>query len=185
MQVLENAGQYRGARCAVAMGMFDGMHMGHRALIERTRQAAARYGAPLVVYTYAEHPLNVLRPQSVPKALMRAEEKTQLMAEMGVDTVILNRFTPQIAATPAPDFLRHMCLCLHPVVIAAGFNHTFGYRGEGNAALLQEMATELGYEALILEPVVADGGPVSSSRIRKLLQEGKFQEAERLLGREQ
>ncbi len=184
MQIYSDAAQYCGAPCAVAMGMFDGMHMGHRALIARTREAAQRLHAPLVVYTYAEHPLRVLRPEIAPVALMRPEEKTKILQELGVDAVILNRFTPETAATPAEMFLKDLCLHLHPLVIAAGFNHTFGYRGQGNAQLLREKASEFGYEALILEPVEMDGGAVSSSRIRKLLEEGKFEEAERLLGRE-
>lgn len=185
MQILEEASQYRGASCAVAMGMFDGMHIGHRTLIERTRQEARKRNVPLVIYTYAEHPLCVLRPEIAPQALMRPEEKTRLMQQMGVDAVILNRFTPETARTGAEEFLRELCRCLHPVVIAAGFNHTFGHMGGGDARLLRKMAPQLGYEPLILEPVELDGGPVSSSRIRKLLQEGKFREAECLLGREE
>jgi len=185
MQILNSAADYRGAPCAVAMGMFDGMHMGHRTLIERTRAEALKMGAPLVVYTYAEHPLRVLRPEIAPATLMRPEEKARIMAEMGVDAVVMNRFTPETAQTPAEEFLRSLCRDLKPVVLAAGFNHSFGYKGQGNADMLRKMAGELGYKALILEPVERDGGPVSSSRIRMLLQEGRFQEAERLLGREE
>ena len=184
MVILSSAEEYRGEPCAVAMGMFDGMHMGHRALIARAREEALRLGAPLVIYTYAEHPLRVLRPDIAPQALMGAQEKARLMQEAGADAVIMNRFTPEAARTPARDFLRELCSALRPVAIAAGFNHSFGYKGEGNAELLREMAGELGYKALILEPVVLDGSPVSSSRIRKLLEEGKFREAERLMGRE-
>lgn len=183
MQILESAAEYRGAPCAVAMGMFDGMHLGHRTLIERTRAEALRRGVPLVIYTYAEHPLRVLRPEAAPQALMRPEEKARIMQELGADAVIMNRFSPETAATPADEFLRGLCRNLRPVVIAAGFNHSFGYRGQGNVRLLQDMAAELGYEPLVLEPIERDGGPVSSSRIRSLLKEGRFQEAERLLGR--
>ena len=185
MRILENAAEYRGAPCAVAMGMFDGMHMGHRTLIERTREEALKMNAPLVIFTYAEHPLRVLRPQAAPQALMRPEEKARIMAEMGVDAVIMNRFTPETAQTQAEDFLRNLCRDLRPLVIAAGFNHSFGHMGRGNADMLRAMEEELGYKALILQPVERDGEPVSSSRIRKLLQEGKFQEAEHLLGREE
>ena len=183
MEILASAAEYRGTRCVVAMGMFDGMHMGHRALIGRAREEALRLGAPLVVYTYAEHPLQVLRPEIAPKPLTTAQEKAQLLQELGADAVIMNRFTLETARTPARDFLRDLCSALHPLVIAAGFNHSFGFKGEGDAALLREMATELDYTALILEPVELEGGPVSSSRIRKLLQEGRVREAERLLGK--
>jgi len=183
LDILNCAAQYRGAPCVVAMGMFDGMHMGHMALIGCAREEALRLGAPLVIYTYAEHPLRVLRPDIAPQALMRAQEKARLMEKAGADAVVMNHFTPETAKTPARVFLKELCASLRPLAIAAGFNHSFGHRGEGNAELLREMQAELGYRALILEPVVQDGGPVSSSRIRKLLQEGKFEEAERLLGR--
>jgi len=114
-----------------------------------------------------------------------AGDYARRLYEMGVDAVVMNRFTPETAQTPAEEFLHSLCRDLKPVVLAAGFNHSFGYKGEGNADMLRKMAGELGYKALILEPVERDGGPVSSSRIRMLLQEGRFQEAERLLGREE
>lgn len=182
MEILESTKQYRGAPCAVAMGMFDGMHVGHRALIARTREEALARSAPLVIYTYADHPLSVLQPQNIPSPLMDVEEKLHIMEQLGVDTVILNRFTSEMAKTPPVDFLRELCKNLKPVLLAAGRNHSFGYRGEGNADLLRKMACELGYEALILEPIEQDGSPISSSRIRKLLREGQVQEAQKLLG---
>ncbi|MDO4740485.1 MAG: FAD synthetase family protein [Eubacteriales bacterium] len=185
MEILRSAAEYSAGPCVVAMGMFDGVHVGHRALIRRAGEEARRMGLPLVVYTYAEHPLQVLRPQLAPQALTNAQEKARLLGELGADVVIMNRFTRETAATPARTFLRELCGALQPALIAAGYNHSFGHKGEGNAQLMREMAAELGYKVLILEPVEQGGGPVSSSRIRQLLSEGRLREAKALLGQDE
>lgn len=183
MILLREESEYRGAPCAVAMGMFDGMHLGHQELIRETLRAARECGAPCVAYTYANHPLSVLRPQIAPKPLMTAEEKAAEMERLGVTCLIERPFTRELADTDARTFLTRLCKCLSPVVIAAGYNHTFGKGGLGNAELLCEMAAELGYRALIVKPVCVDGEPVSSSRIRALLRAGDRETACMLLGR--
>ncbi len=180
MKTASSFAQYDGGPCAAAIGMFDGLHAGHRALIARAEEEARGLGAPLVVVTYETHPLSVLRPEIAPKPLMTVEEKLDALERLGVDWAIVCPFTRELAATPAEAFLRDLCKGLSPRVLCAGYNHTFGQGGRGDAALIQRMAGELGYRAVILPPVEKDGAPVSSSRIRALLAAGETEAARRL-----
>lgn len=182
MVILSDASCYDGTPCVVAMGMFDGLHRGHRALIGAAAGEAARLHAPLVVYTYAQHPLTVLRPALAPRPLMSLAEKASVLSTLGVDVVIHTDFTLALAKTPPLAFLQTLCEQLHPLVLAVGYNHTFGALGQGNADLIALASHQLGYQPLILPPVQWEGAPVSSSRIRKLLAEGKQDEADILLG---
>lgn len=185
MRVIHGSREYDGSPCVLAMGMFDGMHIGHRALIAAAAEEARRLGLSLAVLTYDKHPAEVLRPESAPPRLMTNEEKLAAMEACGVDVLLMLPFTRELAAVAPEDFLRTLCGRLHPAVLAAGYNHTFGARGSGNAALLTRMQEELGYRALILPGVTSGGDTVSSTRIRELLAQGRSEEADRLLGREQ
>ena len=174
---------YDAGPCVAAIGMFDGLHAGHRALLQRAAQEAQALGVPLTAVTYERHPLSVLRPEIAPKPLMTLEEKLAGLEASGVDAAIVCPFTAELAATPAEDFLRALCAGLAPRALCVGYNHTFGRGGKGNAALIERMSGELGYRAVILPPVERDGAPVSSSRIRALLAAGDEAAARRLLAK--
>lgn len=165
------------------LGMFDGVHRGHQALLIRGRELADRLGLPLAVYTFEPHPLAVLRPDHQPPRLTTLAERAGMMADMGVDVFRVDRFTKKVAAQSPEDFLRGLMEQLHPVAVVAGFNYSFGERGRGRADLLQAMGGQMGYEASIVPEVVLDGDTVSSTRIRRLIEGGSMQEAARLLGR--
>ena len=109
MTVLADETLYPGTPCVVAMGMFDGVHLGHRALLNAAVAEARRRGVPCVAYTYANHPLTVLRPEAAPRPLTTEREKLALISSLGVDCTICKRFTRELADTDAREFLRGLC----------------------------------------------------------------------------
>lgn len=184
MQILTHESQFTGTACALALGMFDGVHIGHQMLIRTAVSLARQSGVPCVVDTFDVHPLQVLCPERAPKQLLTNEQRAARIGNLGADVLIMRPFTREYAAQPPEDFLRNLCGSLHPAYIVVGFNYTFGSRGAGNAALLRDMAEELGYRLTVLEPVRSEGETVSSTRIRAMLADGDVSGAERLLGRE-
>lgn len=182
MLILHSMSDFADRRCAVALGTFDGVHLGHAHLIGQTLTLARAQGIPAVALTFDRHPLSLIRPSAVPAALSTPEEKEALLADLGLDILIEQPFTAEFAAQDGETFLKNLCAALHPTAIAVGYNHTFGRKGLGNADLLCRMARELDYEAVIVPPFELDGAPVSSTRIRALLKDGNLVEAERLAG---
>ncbi len=150
----------------VAVGFFDGVHVGHQAILR---------GASRVV-TFRNHPLSVLCPARAPRLIMSADERlAALRAQAGVREVVALDFTPAFAALPPDEFARAF---LGSARVQCGENWTFGAKGVGNAALLRA----LGYEVNVVAPVLFDGARVSSTRIRATLEQGLIKEAVAMLG---
>lgn len=184
MQILTHESQFSGDGCALALGMFDGVHIGHQTLIRKAVSLARQAEIPCVVDTFDVHPLQVLAPERAPKQLLTNAERAERIAQLGTDVLIMRPFTREYAAQQPEQFLRRLCAALRPKYIVVGFNYTFGSRGAGNVALLDAMQRELGYCLNVIEPVTAEGETVSSTRIRRLISEGDVSSAETLLGRE-
>lgn len=166
----------------VALGMFDGVHIGHQALLKETVRRAKEARIEPVAITFREHPLAALgRP--VPPMLTDGEEKAELMRSMGIGTLIERPFTKEFADCPAEDYLKLLKAALAPRAIVAGYNYTFGRGGQGNAELLKRCARALGFEAVIVPPVMIDHQPVSSTAIRAALTRGDLRTAEDMLNR--
>lgn len=169
--------------CAVTIGNFDGVHLGHRRLIERTRELAAARGSPSVLLTFEPHPARVLSPQSAPPLICTFERKLALLRETGLDAVVTQRFDRAYAASSPADFARRDLLgglgCRDVVV---GHDFTFGKGRAGNPEVLSEL---LAGEATVhtVEAVERLGEVVSSSRIRRLLAAGEVEVAAELLSR--
>lgn len=174
---------HRAPASVVVLGMFDGVHRGHRALLIRGRELADAMALPLVVYTFEPHPLAILCPEKQPPRLTTLPERAGLMAGMGVDVFRVDAFTRAVAGCAPEAFLQQLMAELHPRAVVAGFNYTFGRMGRGDAALLERMGPELGYQAHIVPEVELAGSTVSSTRIRQLIEEGRLPEADVLLGR--
>lgn len=168
----------------VAIGMFDGVHQGHRAVITRAKAKATELGLPCVVFTFVAHPRTVLRPDNPVPLLTTWSEKQALLAELGVDMLIGAQFTPAFAELGAEAFVRRILkdqLSARHVVV--GYNFAFGHNQEGSVDTLRALGPTLGFEATVLDPYIGDEEPISSSRIRQLLATGRIEEANRLLGR--
>jgi riboflavin kinase / FMN adenylyltransferase len=187
MQVLHHPGDSSTGRAsAVTIGAYDGVHLGHRLVIERVRRVAAEQGLASAVVTFDQHPAAVVRPESAPRLLTDLEQKLELLASTGVDYVLVVRFDQNRSEESAVDFVREVLVgCLETRAVVVGHDFHFGYKRRGDVALLQHMGAELGFDVtgLRLFPGGPDGHPISSTRIRELLASGAVGEAAGLLGR--
>ena len=182
MIVITSEGQYGGPGAVLALGMFDGVHLGHRSLICRARELAKALNADAMVCTFDRHPLSVLRPEAAPAALMPLEDRLKAFEELGADYALVKPFTRELADTPAEEFLASLVRSARAKAVVCGENYTFGHRGRGGSAMIETMARALGYRAVIM-PSVKDGGDVvSSTLIRTLAERGELEEARRFLG---
>ncbi len=170
----------------VAIGKFDGVHAGHRAVIERARVDAATSGAKVVAVTFDRNPLAVLRPDKCPPDLIGVNQKLQLLAETGVDATLMLTFDENLANLPARDFVEDVLVsALGARTVLVGADFRFGRGGAGDPALLRELGAELGFAVDVVDDVRAidAGRRVSSTWIRELLAEGDVATAAKLLGR--
>ncbi|MDO4543028.1 MAG: bifunctional riboflavin kinase/FAD synthetase [Clostridia bacterium] len=166
---------------AIALGMFDGVHAGHRALISNAVDLAARKGICSAVFTFSNHPLELINRNI--SYLTTNEQRERLFLELGADRVDMIPFTEQIRNLSPVEFL-HLLGERHQIdTLIAGFNYSFGKAGAGNAELLKKLGQELGFNVEIEEPFFMDGELVSSTRIRELIKKGEVEKAQDLLKR--
>ena len=182
MRVWRNEAEYDLGPCVAALGMFDGVHIGHQALIRRAQELARELGSACIVHTFDCHPLSLLCPERAPKQLLSLEERLEKFEKLGVDGVLVQSFTAEFSATDPRAFLEGLAARLQLRGVVAGFNYSFGAGGRGNAALLRGEAQRLGYECLIIDPVTEEGETVSSTLIRRLISNGEGERAKRLMG---
>lgn len=180
MKILRDPAQ--AGPCVLVLGTFDGVHRGHQALLMAGHELAQRHGLPLNVCTFEPHPLRVLRPEAAPPLLTTLPERARLMASFGVDNLCVSTFTRAMAARSPEDFLRDLGARYQPAAVVCGFNHTFGAHGRGNGDTLRAWGDQNGCEVVVVPDVVLEGGTVSSTRIRGLLQQGEAEQAARLMG---
>lgn len=172
------------SRTVVTVGNFDGVHLGHQAILKRVCGRAQELNCQSVALTFEPHPLKVLRPQSNLPLLTTPAQKLELLRETGLAAVVVLPFTPEFARLPARDFVRdYFVERLRVREVVVGHDYGFGYRREGNIDLLREMGRDLGFSVQVVWGVEVEGAVVSSSLIRALLRLGKVAEARRLLGR--
>ena len=168
----------------VALGTFDGVHLGHRAILGTAVTHAREAGLQALACTFEQHPIEILQPTRAPRSITTVEERLALIAETGVDGVVVLTFTPELAAVEPEAFVKEVLLGrLRAQQVVVGFNHRFGRGARGDARLLQELASRLGFQAHVVPPLTVEGVPVSSSEVRTALQRGDVAEAARFLGR--
>lgn len=170
---------------AVAIGNFDGVHTGHREILERCRQLAAGQWLKPSVLTFHPHPKKLLAPDNAPLELEPIEKRLERMREAGISQVVILPFDAELASLGPQDFLRRVMVDkLHAKAILVGDNFRFGHKAQGDVKLLREQAARLGYSTEITPAVTTRGRTVSSSAIRDLLAGGRAGMANRLLGYE-
>ncbi len=181
LEELEPACQ--GGTC-LTIGVFDAVHRGHQMLIKRARDQARLRALTSLVFTFERHPLALLAPVYCPPALTQPETKARLIGELGVDLCLLLPFTREIAAVSAEAFIADVLLGLcRAQYVACGWNFSFGEGGKGDTALLRRRGRELGFEVELCDALVHGSSPISSSRIRQLLLDGRVAEAAEMLRR--
>ncbi len=168
----------------VALGVFDGLHLGHREILAAAVRRAREGGLVAVACTFEPHPMEVLQPGRAPAPIATLAERLDLISATGVDTTVVLMFTRDLAAVEPEAFVKDVVLDrLRACEIVVGFNHTFGRGARGNARLLEALATRLGFRVEVVPPRIVDGIPVSSSEIREALRLGDVERAARYLGR--
>ena len=173
-----------GGPLVIAAGVFDGMHLGHRAVLGAAARRAEEMGGMAVVLTFDPHPLAVLRPDQAPRLLTSTPHKLRLIAGEGFENVLLVTFDHDFAAMEAGDFVRKLCGASGALAaICVGEGWRFGRGRLGDGALLRSMGRDLGFEAIEVSPVAIDGATISSTNIRRFIEEGQLESAARLLGR--
>ena len=168
-----------GGPTVVAIGNFDGVHLGHREVLAAAR--ATRPGAPLVAVTFWPHPMVVLRPDAAPELLCDLAERIDLLRHAGADEVRVVEFTRRVADWSPQEFVEHVLAPLHPATVVVGENFRFGRRALGTVDTLRELGAGT-FEVVVL-PLVSDVAALSSSRVRHSLAVGDVEAAAGVLGR--
>ncbi len=170
------------APCAVAVGNFDGVHLGHAEIVRRLAALAASQRLPTAVLTFDPHPAAVLRPETAPPPLSTPRRRAELLAALGVDAIFVQATDRRLTSLSADSFYQDILRGrLAAAAIVEGADFRFGAGRSGDVALLSRLCSEEGIPMEVVEPVMADGEPVSSSRIRSLVGSGLVAEANRLL----
>lgn len=166
----------------IALGTFDGLHLGHTDVINTARDYAERSGLKLAVFTFSNHPLALIRPDLVPVRIISAEEKIKLLESFGVDYLINIPFTEDFAALSPDEFLDRLA-CFNYRCLVVGENFTYGFLGSGKTETLERSGRKNGFDVIVRPLVKINGNVVSSTGIRNLIQAGHIEYANRMLGR--
>jgi riboflavin kinase/FMN adenylyltransferase len=167
----------------LAMGVFDGVHAGHQAVIARAVQAAAREGGLAGLLTFDPHPIRVMAPGKAPSSLLETlDHKVRIVADLGIQLCIALRFDTRLAEVEASEFIERLTRA--PVhTLAVGEDWRFGHKRGGDVAMLESEAARRGYRLEAVPPVMCDGERISSTRIRQAIRDGNLEAAARMLGR--
>lgn len=166
----------------IALGTFDGLHLGHTDVINTARDYAERSGLKLAVFTFSNHPLALIRPDLVPVRIISAEEKIKLLESFGVDYLINIPFTEDFAALSPDEFLEKLA-CFNYRCLVVGENFTYGFLGSGKTETLERSGRKNGFDVIVRPLVKMNGNVVSSTGIRNLIHAGHIEYANRMLAR--
>jgi riboflavin kinase/FMN adenylyltransferase len=169
----------------LAIGVFDGVHLGHQSVISTSTSHARSAGGTPVVITFDPHPLKVLRPDNAPHLLTATQHKIALIRDLGVEHLLVITFDKRFAATLPENFIEQLVMHSHPLgEICVGHEWSFGKDRRGNLDLLQKLGAQFDFEVVAIPPVKVDGAVVSSTAIRRAVEKGDFATAAAMLGRD-
>ena len=189
MKVYDGIDSFQPPRDGIVLtvGNFDGVHRGHRQLIETARQRAAELGVPAVALTFEPHPRAVLAPHRAPPCLTTLSEKLALLGSLGLDATVVARSTPALLGKAAEQFLSELVASCRPRVIVEGPTFNFGRDRAGSVETLRKWAGQLGFAVIVIDELYSDElaarPAISSSAVRRALQEGRVGDANAMLGR--
>ena len=167
----------------LALGNFDGVHRGHRKILDRVRRSASERGVTAGIVTFDPHPPRVVRPDKAPPLLMTTAQRLDAIGQAGMQAAAIVRFTPELSRWDPETFVRNVLVdWLHVAEVWVGANFLFGHDRAGNYSLLRTLGGQYGFKAEKIDPVRYKDFVVSSTRIRRLISEGRVDEAGALLG---
>jgi riboflavin kinase/FMN adenylyltransferase len=170
--------------CAITIGNFDGVHKGHRQIMQRVRAIAREHGWKSAVLTFDPHPSKLVAPARAPRLLTTPDERARLMLEQGIDEVLILPFTVEIAKLTPEEFVREILADkLNARAVLVGDNFRFGHRAAGDAETMEELGGKYSFSTEIVGAISWRGRVISSSEIRRLIEAGSVSLACRLLGR--
>jgi len=173
----------RWSQPVLALGNFDGVHRGHRKILDRLKRVAGERGATSVVMTFDPHPPRVVRPDKAPPLLMTKTQKLEALRAAGIQGAAIVRFTPELSRWEPETFVRNVLVdWLRVADVWVGANFLFGHDRSGNFTLLRALGARYGFKAEKIDPVRYKEFVVSSTRVRRLVSEGRVDEAGALLG---
>lgn len=187
MQIYHNITELKtlGGPIHLALGVFDGVHVGHQAVIYQAVESAKRCGGKVGVLTFEPHPVRVLNPDRAPRRILASiEHKAGLLASMGVDFLCVQEFTLEFAAIEAREFIKDLVSNFNELKsIAVGEDWIFGKARGGNVSKLREWGEEMGFTVSATAPVMMEGERVSSTRVRQAVRDGNLEAIRAMLGR--
>ena len=170
-------------RPVVALGMFDGVHLGHASVINHAIDKAKEISGTAIVFTFSNHPLSVIAPDAAPLMIGSKNLRRDIFSDMGVDVLIEIPFTKEFSKKSPEEFLELLQEKISPAYVVTGPNYTFGRFGRGNGRLLLREGENYGFKAEVCQSFTIDRKIVSSTRIRALIAAGDLISANQLLGR--
>lgn len=171
------------SRSVVALGMFDGVHIGHASIIKRAVELARMNNGTAMVLTFSNHPMSIINPESEPLAIGNKSLRRKIIESLNVDVIIELPFTKEFSKITAEEFMKILEEKIAPIYVVTGQNFTFGRFGRGNGRMLLREGEDFGFKAEICPTITVDKKTVSSTRIRELIKVGDLQSVNEFLGR--
>lgn len=174
---------YNNEPISMALGFFDGVHMGHQELIKVVINKAENQNIKSAVLSFKEHPLTEIFPRYKPELLSSNQEKIKKLEDLLIDFIFLEEFNEALMKLTPEEFIRDFLLKKFNIKdLVVGFNYSFGYKGEGDAELLKKLGEKYGFNVHIVDPLIMNDDLVSSTNIRSYLKDGQVEEVTTLLG---
>lgn len=186
MKVVQQASELatHGRKVSLAIGVFDGVHLGHQQVIRQAIADARQHEAISVALTFDRHPSSVVAPERAPRLIYSLPQKLRAVESLGIEATLLLQFTPEFSRKTGEDFIRELVRDLGGIYsICVGAEFTFGHKRGGNVDLLRRLGSELHFQAHGLAALALDGQTVSSTRIRECVRAGNLDAASQMLGR--
>lgn len=168
-------------KTCIALGSFDGLHLGHIGLINKTLELSKGSKMKSMIYTFRNHPLSIIDKNKVPKLIMDNETKLELLNKLGIDIVNLAEFNYEYMKISPENFIFNMHRCYNFKTLVVGYNFRFGYKNSGDTELLRNYSNKLGFDLEVINSVTYHNDVVSSSKIRSLINYGNVEEANKML----
>ena len=167
----------------IALGSFDGLHLGHLSLIQKVKEEAEKNSGKSMIYTFKNHPRTLINKDTAPKLLMDNDEKIQILDKYGIDAVYFQEFNEKFMKITPEEFIKMLVEKFNAKGLVVGFNYKFGYKNSGDINLLRQLQKKYNYELYVMEPYTYKNEVISSTRIRKAIEEGNVEEAYEMLNR--